>query len=470
MDELKNIFGIELDVDLYVRSANSVVPLHLKTKINNRCKENILAVEKFDETDVYVPKILDMADIKKRFIDYCKYSKSPDFTSIELKKMCYFADEIASIEEEYSYLIDLFKSNWKDSFLNGLIYFILSKWDNLEYDIKTKLFKEFILEKISDYDGNKHRFLKAKENIIYLREGGATKLGQKLKVDKIRIIHAPQAIGQKDSTLVFSYFSKVIQAFYYKDYLNHEDLDEVLSTHSSLNTSKIVLSDKINYVSSIDKLDEIDTLKALALEHIGDPSINSKWGTTGMDDESAIKVKLAHEKVNRWVIQMYINVVFSKLIEDPRRRVFWLKYVDHITSFKVIGSPLIRQILASDSLLSYSLKYYFKQTVDERTKSTCSMLITIKDHYFIEFSDLGALYVYEKSNHSISKLLNGNIGKIEDLKTSQYHNLVEPGYYIDTCNNDGKMVHRGMWEDRLKNWFNKTLDIDVSSKTYKRRG
>lgn len=471
MDALKSIFGIDLDMDLYMRSANSIVPIHLESKINKRCEANRLTVERFEASDVYKPKILDIADIRERFLLYCESPDSEtDFTNVELKKMSYFSHEIASSAEEYYHLIKLLDDNWRDSYLNGFIFFLLSRWDILESDLESKHFKDYAIEKIGNYDGSKNRLLKAKESVVYFQDGGATKLGQELKSDKIRIVNAPQVLGQKDSALVFPYFSKVIQAYYYKDYLNYEDLDDALTIHSSSLTSKIVLADKINYVARMDIENQMDTLKSLALEHIGDPATKAKWSVSGVDDEVVAKVDKAHENVNRWMIQMYINVVFSTMIEDPRRRDFWLKYVDNITSFLVIGSPLNRQKLASSPLLKDSLKYYFKQTLDERTKSTCSMMIAIKDHYFIEFSDLGSLYVYDASDQRISKLLRGNIYKIEDLKTSQWHNLVEPGYYCDHNNNDGKMVHRGTWESRLTSWFKNKLELDVSQRVYRRRG
>ncbi|MFR9543231.1 MAG: EH signature domain-containing protein [Rikenellaceae bacterium] len=471
MDALKSIFGIDLDMDLYMRSANTIVPIHLESKINKRCEANRLAVEKFEASDVYEPKILDIADIRERFLLYCESPDTEtDFTNIELKKMSYFSNEIASSAEEYYLLIRLFEENWRDSYLNGFIFFLLSRWDILENDLESKHFRDYAIEKIETYDGSKNRLLKAKQGVIYLKDGGATKLGQKLKTDKIKIIDAPQVLGQKDSALVFPYFSKVIQAYYYKDYLNYEDLDDSLTIHSSSLTSKIVLADKINYVGRMNLVEQMDTLKSLALEHIGDPATKAKWSVSGVDDEIVSKVEKAHENVNRWMIQMYINVVFSTMIEDPRRREFWLNYVDHITSFKVIGSQLNKQKLASSPLLKDSLKYYFKQTLDERTKSTCSMLIAIKDHYFIEFSDLGSLYVYDASDKRISNLLRGNIYKIEDLKTPGWHNLVEPGYYCDHYNNDGKMVHRGTWESRLKSWFKDKLELDVNKKVYRRRG
>ncbi len=471
MDALKTIFNIDLDVDLYIRSANNIVPIHLANKIKKRCEENRLAVEKFEEDDVYVPKIFDMEDIKRRFKEYCNDPESAEFSSTELKKISYFADDIATSQDEFLHLITLYsdEDNWRDSYINGFIYFLLIKWDILEYELTTKTFKEFIIGKIASYDGTKQRLLRAKDGVQYLEKGGATKLGQRIKSDGARVINAPQYLGQKDSALVFPFFSKVIQAFYYKDYLNYDDLDDVLTIHSSLQTSKLVLADKINYINRQNKTTEIDKVKSLALEHIGDPATKAKWGTSGLDEESVAKVESAHENINRWMIQMYIDVVFSTIIEDPRRREFWLEYVDYISSFKVIGSPLNRQKLASNLLLKDSLKYYFKQTTDERTKATCSMLITIKDHHFIEFSDLGALYVYETSNTRISKLLSGNISKIEDLKTSDYNNLVEPGYYYDSQNNEGKMVHRGTWESRLTSWFKNKLEIDVKQRVRRRR-
>ncbi len=466
MDALKDIFGIDLDMDLYMRYANNIVPRHLESKINKRCQANLLAVERFETSDVYEPKKKDIADIRERFHSYCESScEEADYSYTELKMMSYYSLEIVSSSDEYDHLIKLFEDNWREpylkGFLKGFIFFLLSNWDVLENDLKSKRFIEYAIDKIEGYDGSIKRLLKAKQGIIYFKDRGATKLGLKLKSDKIPIVKAPQVLGLKDSAMRFPYFSKVIQAYYYKDYLNYEDLHDALTIHSSTFTSKIVLADKINYVEHMNLVEQMDILKSLALEHIGDPAIKANWGVSCFDDEVAEKVEKAHENVNRWMIQMYINVVFSTIIEDPRRREFWLNYVDHITSFKVIGSPLNRQKLESHPLLKDSLEYYFKQTLDERTKSTCSMLITIRDHYFIEFSDLGALYVYGTSDKRISKLLSDKIYKIEDLKIPVWHNLVELGYCC-THNNDGKMVHRGNWENRLTSWFKNKLELDVN--------
>ena len=461
MNPLKDIFNIDFNADLYIISADSVVPNCLANSIRKRCNQNNQIVEKFKLSKEYTPNVIEVDVIKQKFEEYKKSKGTISFTAMELKKISYFADQVVADSDDYALLISLYDESWNNKYLHGFIYFLLNKWSEIEYNSQLKVFKDYILVRLSGYDGNKPRLLKIKENITYLNDGRATKFGKMLKINNISILLAPTIFGLKESAITYSYFSKVIQTYYHKDFENYNDLDEVLSRHSSTDTSKIVLSDKINYVNKEGLIPQIVEIKTLALKHIGDPATKSRWGAIGLDDDTKEKIKEAHENLNRWMIKMYIDVVFDTMIVDKERKEFWLKYIDHITSFKVVGSSLNKQKLLTNPLLQDSLDYYFQQTLGEYRKRTCSMVIVIKGYYFIEFSDLGALYVYKYSDESISKLLKTGIHKIEDLKKPWCGNLVEQnsGYYYHQ--GEGKMVHRGLWENRLTSWFKTKLEIYV---------
>lgn len=462
MDSLKEIFNIDFSTDLYIRSAETVVPTWLVNKGRKRIEQIEETVAKYQRNKLYVPDVIDIDVIKQKFTCYKTDNKSMCFSSIELKKASYFSDQIVNDISDYALLTALFDREWNDKYLHGFIYFILNKWSDIEYNPVYKEFKEYILDKIANYGGRKSRLLRMKDNVIYLKDGGAIKFGKMLKTCDTGILSAPALLGLKECAIMYNYFSKVIQSYYHKDYDNYTDLDNALSRHNSIYTSKIVLSEKINYINRQNLTENITEIKTLALKHIGDPAAKSRWGTTDVSDEEIkARIEMAHENINRWMIQMYIDVVFSTMIDDPSRREFWLKYLDHITSFKVIGSPLNKLKLKSNHQLQDSLQYYFKQTLGERTKITCSMLIEIKDHYFVEFSDSGSLYVYEKGNTDISKVLRSNIYKIDELKTPYIGNLVELEYYSNYYNSEGRMIHRGHWQQRLKNWFENRLKIYV---------
>ncbi|MGL4851031.1 MAG: EH signature domain-containing protein [Phocaeicola sp.] len=461
MDSLKKLFNIDFSADLYIRSADSVVPNWLVNNGRKRAEQIEETAAKYQRNKLYVPDFGNIDTIKQMFSFYKRDNKSIPFSTHDLKKISYYPDQIVNDISDYELIADLFDKEWKDKYLHGFIYFMFSKWSEIEYNPAHKGIKDFILNKVVNYNGQKSRLLKLKDSATYLKDGGATKFGKMLKSSNTSILLAPTLFGLKEGAIMYSFFSKVILAYYHKDYDNYKELDSVLSRHNSVDTNKIVLSERINYINEHSLTESIPDIKSLSLKHIGDPAAKSLWGTIGFNEEAKDMIEKAHQNINRWMIQMYIDVVFSTMIEDPKRREFWMKYIDHITSFKVIGSPLNKQRLQANPLLEDSLQYYFKQTFGERTKKTCSMLIEVKSHYFIEFSDLGSLYVYEKSNSEISRALSSNIDKIDDLKTPHIGNLVEPEYYRNFYNSEGRMVHRGHWQARLTSWFKNVLMIYV---------
>lgn len=463
MKDLRALFGIDYSTDLFIESAEMVLPSHLKRTINSRI-EGIAAIsERFNNLKPYVPKPFGLDIIKKKFLD-CRNASSlfptQKFTITELKKACYFIDQILEKDSDNELFISILSDNWSDKYLKGLIYFLFYKWDIIEYKLNFSIIHNFIVSKIEAYQGNKSMFLKLKENIEYIKEGGSVKLGVYLKANNKPLYEATDILGLKRKYFTYAYFSKVIQVYYNKRNEIDEHIEKTLTIHANTETSKIVLSSIIVRIEHQRNDNAVADAKCLALKLVGDPSVKSNWSSVGYDEETSAKIERAHEILNRWVIQMYIDVVFDKMIVDPYRKMFWAKYINHITYFKVVGSPLNERILSSNESLKDTMKYYFKCTTNEYRKKTCAMVLRIRDRYFIEFSDLGSLYVYKPDSWIVSKLQN-SIAKIEDLKDIGCENLVEPGNYGYFYNDKGKMVHRGEWQTRLSLWINRKLGIYV---------
>ena len=87
----------------------------------------------------------------------------------------------------------------------------------------------------------------------------------------------------------------------------------------------------------------------------------------------------------------------------------------------------------------------------------------------VEFSDTGALYVYDRGNTTISFIDKGKntIGSVADLKQTSLPLLVEESYYSYYYSEEGRHNHRGEWERRLRVWmqryiFNST-EQDISN-------
>lgn len=463
MSNLKALFGIDFSTDLFIESAEMVLPSHLKRAINYKIEGINEITEKFNNQKPYVPKPFGLDIIKKKISEYRNTSDlfpTLSFTTTELKKACYFIDQILETEADNELFISILDENWSDKYLKGLIYFLFYRWDIIEYKSDYSLIKDFILLKVESYQGNKTMFLKLKENLEYIKDGGSVKLGLYLKSQNKPLYEATDILGLKKKYFTSAYFSKVIQVFYNKRNEIDEQIEKTLTLHANTETSKVVLSSIIVRIEHQRNDSAVAYAKSLALKLVGDPSVKSNWSSVGYDEETSAKIDRAHGILNRWVIQMYIDVVFDKMIVDPDRKRFWAKYVNYITYFKVVGSPLNERILSSNDSLRDSMKYYFKCTTNEYRKKTCALVLRIRERYFIEFSDLGSLYVYNPDNWIVSKLHN-SIAKIEDLKDVGRGNLVEPinyGYYY---NDEGRMVHRGEWQQRLTSWINRKLGIYV---------
>ena len=463
MSNLKALFGIDFSTDLFIESAEMVLPSHLKRAINYKIEGINEITEKFNNQKPYVPKPFGLDIIKKKISEYRNTSDlfpTLSFTTTELKKACYFIDQILETEADNELFISILDENWSDKYLKGLIYFLFYRWDIIEYKSDYSLIKDFILLKVESYQGNKTMFLKLKENLEYIKDGGSVKLGLYLKSQNKPLYEATDILGLKKKYFTSVYFSKVIQVFYNKRNEIDEQIEKTLTLHANTETSKVVLSSIIVRIEHQRNDSAVAYAKSLALKLVGDPSVKSNWSSVGYDEETSAKINRAHGILNRWVIQMYIDVVFDKMIVDPDRKRFWAKYINHITYFKVVGSPLNERILSSNDSLKDSMKYYFKCTTNEYRKKTCALVLRIRERYFIEFSDLGSLYVYNPDSWIVSKLHN-SIAKIEDLKDVGRGNLVESinyGYYY---NDEGRMVHRGEWQQRLTSWINRKLGIYV---------
>lgn len=74
----------------------------------------------------------------------------------------------------------------------------------------------------------------------------------------------------------------------------------------------------------------------------------------------------------------------------------------------------------------------------------------------VEFSDTGALYVYNQ-NHEKVKMVTGKkryIPSTADLKITSMGSLIDiSDWYYNTYNEEGRMTHRGNWQGRLSSWL-----------------
>ncbi len=482
MNVLKRLFDIDLDVDLYIKSAEFVMPNHLVKVVNKDSAiiENIRL--KYENRSPYKPAKTNIDALKKKFSIYDSQGgdgnifnfSTVSFTLLELKKICYYVKDFIHSNDDYLKLIHLLDSRWEElgikekRFLRGLIFYLLSNWKTLEYNVDSQSFHEFILDKIIRYKGEARNILKIQPFVEYLNDGGPVKFGAYLKSNKLSILDAPQLLGLSKVSIHYSYFSKVIETFYHKAKVIDDTLEKVLLSHNSFATNKRVLARFIIEIYKDGDVAQQNKVKPLALKLVGNPSstaaVGKAWSSKGFEQEIAQTIDKARKILNHWLMEECISIFFDRVIIDPDRKNYWLKYVDEIDEVLIVGSKLNKNKLADySSLTEEILAFYFKLTTREYGAKTCAIAITIGEYLFVEFSDIGALYVYH-NNDSIKNMLQADVKleKASDLKITSYNKLIDQINDMYNLYDEGRMVHVGHWEKRLDLWFKNIMKIDVN--------
>ena len=463
---INELFGIEFDTNGFVASAKFVVTEHIARKVKQQEEDIAKSSQEISERfpTVSPPTASDLSQIKKKFVLYKSDSHlSHDFfNDKEIRIMCYFANQIANNTEDYHILIYLIQKCWRQSHLNGLMFCLLSNWSQFEYDIVTTEFKSFIINQLANYSGHRQHLCAMKSNIQLLKDGGSLSLGQFVFSNQHSILDAPSIIGLKKRDFGYSYFSKAIQYYYKsKSSTNLSELEEVLTLHGNTATTKIIISDKIIKANELQNDNSfIIAIKRIALKLIGDPFVRANWNTVGVTQEQAIQINTAFSILKRWMIKSFINLAFQHLINDPARKAFWLKYVDYIEDLKIVGNLQHLTTINSHPELKEALGNCFRLQASRSTSSTCAVAIQIQNHYFFEFSDVGACYVY--ANNSKMSMIEHGINKVDELKETGLNNLIVPiSSYYSNYYDTGRFIHSGNWQSRLKRWFQLKLGIYV---------
>lgn len=388
---------------------------------------------------------------------------SREFSYKECRLMALYPEEIVGKNlDYYSKIRIILEKNWRDSFLRRLFISIINNWDKVttKSNEANHLHKLFI-QKLSDYEGDNFRIIFLKNNKQFFLDGkGASKVGEFLRSQNLESpLKALDMLKMPEPYFSAPYFNDVIRTFYYGITDIPKDLEEVLNRHGDLETKKIVLSDLIIRTKSDNQLlSQKKFLRDLALNLIGHPSTPGLWVSAGNDLKTDEKIKSAKKIVNQWLIETFVDVIFTHFINDPKRRKFWLKYAkaEAIDDVKVVGCRAIGTRLSSFESLKDSMAYNYIQT--RKNENLCAFIMRIKEYCVVEFSDIGnALYIYH--DDSRIQLLERSVKlkyhtSVADLKNT---NLTLSKY--PKGEGDSRFGHYDGWEAQLDWWFRRYRGI-----------
>jgi hypothetical protein len=299
--------------------------------------------------------------------------------------------------------------------------------------------------------------LKISKNIdLFLPKNSPEQYATLLLDKNISLSNANLLINLKEYIISYDYFACVANKYVDKSENKNVDAELVagiylfLEKHNSKKTSMLICSQIINQ----DRFtNNVEIIKKETVKLIGDPVKIHEWRNSKLKSEEQQQVEQARKKLNILLNKHFIKVFFERLVQDERRKRYWLKFIDRIDDIKFSGNKANYRYLKNIESVSKYVDYRYKIT--SRNQSTCALIIYSKDFVFVEFTDTGALYIYKKQSFNVN--LNA-LDSMEDLKTwSRYKYACKNSDYSGYIDLDieGRITHQGYWESRFDAWMRK---------------
>ncbi|ANO47987.1 hypothetical protein B0A78_05565 [Flavobacterium columnare NBRC 100251 = ATCC 23463] len=469
MPTTQDILQFHFSPTTFQHSAQKIIPITL-TSLNEHRIDKLqkitqeVGVNSFSfSANNLIPQVF--RKFKKSII-----SKDKSFERRELRTLTYSLNyseqnltSIFSNENELKYALTLLESNWRDSFLVGLIDCFLKNWET-KYPKSLEQLEHFISQKLENYSGNRSALASFKNNKRFFNtKNGDLILGDTVAKLNKPIQEATKILGVPESWFDYAYFSKVIVTYYERNKNNIsneiDNLNQVLIKHNSSTTSKRLISKIIIQANKPEFSNLQDSIKKIAFTQIGDPSNVSNWtafdNATEMERREIIE---ARNILNEWITQQFINVFFNVCINNERRKKFWLRFASKISSFKVYGPLHTKNLLKRDERIAEYVDARFETVSSKRDVS--AFILYIGDYMLIEFSNEGYAFYAYKINSSLRPSLNYQLNSVDDLRNGSMPMAVHSDNYYDYFNDEGRLTHRDgnqIWETRFNSWMNKKV-------------
>ncbi len=483
MSDIYQHLGLKRDIfDHFALQASLVVDNHMKsdlerhtrvlTKITERYLTDSEAVASKDSIDKVLLKVKRLSKL---------HDETYEWSLFELRIISYNLGVLQDSATAFRYSVQMLDKHWRNLFFGGVTFYVLDNWlapDATKKDAVCELLKR----KLEEYDGDNRRVLSLKNHANYFDSNGPLRLATLLSQRNKTIMEAPELLDYKGNAISFSYFSDVIlQYFFRDDTFDIPKLDEVLTLHTLDRTKKLALANLV-FLAEKEGVEYMQTqVVKFAQRILGDIALPSTW-TPFPNASYEEKEQLLHAQalVNLWNARKAINTFFELCVQDVGRKEFWLKYANCIYDFRIAGSKAVYTKLIGDWRISDIISHYFLKT-NSQSGRTSALILYIRDKVFIEFSDSGAIYVYEKDHWKIRNIrTQQKVSAIEDLKAPYFDKLVENygekdfiyddnDYYyykevdLTKFNDEGKMFHIGHWDERLHAWIKEKLQIDYKN-------
>ena len=463
MNDIYSLLNINSGViQDYPLLANRVVDHQIEKVINNNMgKLKQIEDRMLIDKGIEIPK-RSIDEVIRKVIRLSKQNdnSSENWTIRELRIVSYYLMKLRNDSKDYYFALSLLDNNWRNIYFNGLIFYLMNTWNSIEAEYRDATSK-LVTKKLREYTDNNKRYKLLKNHTDLLEKAGPIRMAAIISAKKMNLTDAPIIMGFKSSIFKQSYFSDVIIKFIESNNINDLDyIEEVLGIHDLDRTKKLLFA---NLVEKADKIGD-GLNRSILCRYInrilGDVTLASTWAPfAGATYSEAEKLKRTMKLVNMWFAQQIIEVFFEVCVQDRDRKQFWLKYVQYVSGFKIVGSTAIKRLLQNNSKIGGMFLRHFIET-NQYSSQTAALVLFIKNKMIVEFSDTGALYVYNQ-NHNQVKLITSrqrSLNSTNDLKIPSMQLLIEISEWGSLYfNEEGRMTHQGHWQSRLSSWIQKMV-------------
>lgn len=384
----------------------------------------------------------------------------------ELRLVSFYLVRLRNEQKVFDHALWLLENNWKDLFVNGLMFFLMNSWnicaDNLLIGVS-----EILKRHLVNYSGSIKRYLTLKRQIDLLEKAGPVRLATILSAKNIPLEDAPTLLGYKASSLSFPYFSDVIiNYFKRKQEIDYDEMENIFSKHSLDRTKKLIYAYLVEKAEDSGDGNFQGAVVRSARRILGDINVSTTWSPfTGATAEDIWQLNKAKDLIIAWGARKTVDAFFDVCVQDPRRRKCWLEYVGSIMDYRIVGSTSVRTKLQSNSEVAPLLKSCFIKT-NSRVSATAALVLFIKDKVFVEFSDVGSLYIYNSSNRIIRDIKRKRyLDSTADLKDTSIGMAIDQySSWSYLYYDEGRITHRGEWEERFRRWMREKMEMRPGQK------
>lgn len=453
-NSIYDIMGFYFDPKTYTLGAKTAISSAQQNTIDNATSRQRTIARHCAAAEEKQPNQSTLDAAYRKFKSGYTRLNVEEYSSREVRALiyCLHKFENGAMVSAFTKVLD---KQWRNRFLNGLLFFLLSYWDVTE-KARLQAIIDVLQSKLSAYNGKRDKYLLLKQNARFLTLNGAELLGMTLrKLDagqtKSCSIFSASSVyfGLSSNNIEFQYYSKVITSYFGRDAIEKLDLlREVLDRHNYDVTPKRIIPAMI--IQNKDGVNEArqEYIRSIAVGMIGNPELASKWTMRNGTPEEKSNLEEARHVLNEWLKRKFISIFFEKCMHEPSRKKYWLDHIDIIGDLDIWTTPITMSLLMQDERIADMLDTKVKVLNNEKG-SKSALIMTVGNYFFIEFSDVGCLYIYKRNSPYGLTIASRRFFYFDEIKRMKVETI--QSFYVEK--QEGKITHNAGWEITLEKWM-----------------